>query len=131
MEIEIGILRGGTLHVERFQNRFPLGDNPPMTGSALISDVNGGSWYRSLSPPGQLTLLPRRGMSGPDERLPVRLVAAGLSFHRGTGNGSCCQCRLRCSRMQEPRRHRSAACWAGACRSKPGVFAGDAGHGIG
>ena len=25
MEIEIGILRGGTLHVERFQNRFPHG----------------------------------------------------------------------------------------------------------
>jgi hypothetical protein len=25
MEIEIGILRGGTLHVERFQNRFPRG----------------------------------------------------------------------------------------------------------
>jgi hypothetical protein len=25
MEIEIGILRGGTLHVERFQNRFPPG----------------------------------------------------------------------------------------------------------
>ena len=25
MEIEIGVLRGDTLHVERFQNRFPPG----------------------------------------------------------------------------------------------------------
>ena len=47
MKIEIGIPRGGTLHVERFQNRFRLGDN----------QADG----RRAPAPCQLTLLPRTG----------------------------------------------------------------------